>query len=323
MDIRCLPVLCIALLLWPLPSRAAAGGRPEGYGLAARYRGDRGIARDPAVIFAESFEEGGLAGVLRRWQEASNPEDKVLSLSQDVPVGSAGAHSLRMAVTSGQNRTGYLYRQFPRAVDAAFARYYVKYDSQHFAYHCGTHLGGYRPVTPYPQGDPGFPRGDDWMQVEVMPAGSYGSKTPPAWTVACFWPDMKVSADGGYYGNAVSPVHPAPLALDRWQCVEVMLKANTAPDSADGEMALWLDGKLVMAVKQGVPRGRWTGAGFTLAAREGEPFEGFRWRTSRGLKVNFLWLLYNVMEPNPATPVSQVWFDNVVVSTRYIGPLRP
>ncbi len=29
---------------------------PQGRGLAARYPGDRGVARDPAVIFADSFE---------------------------------------------------------------------------------------------------------------------------------------------------------------------------------------------------------------------------------------------------------------------------
>ncbi len=118
------------------------------------------------------------------------------------------------------------------------------------------------------------------MQAEVMPAGRYDDPAPPAWTVACFWPDMKASAGGNYWGNNVNPARPAPLALGRWQCVEVMVKSN-APGKYDGEMALWLDGKLQMHVKQGTPRGTWTGAGFTVMEQAGEPFEGFRWRTSR------------------------------------------
>lgn len=60
----------------------------------------------------------------------------------------------------------------------------------------------------------------------------------------------------------------------------------------------------------------------------GEPFEGFRWRTSDELKVNFLWLLYNVTEDgarmNKVNPsrVNRVWFDDIVVSTAYVGPVQ-
>ena len=39
------------------------------------------------------------------------------------------------------------------------------------------------------------------------------------------------------------PAQPAQVPRGRWQCVEIMLKLNSAPDRADGELALWLDGK--------------------------------------------------------------------------------
>ena len=62
----------------------------------------------------------------------------------------------------------------------------------------------------------------------------------------------------------------------------------------------------------------------------GEPFEGFRWRTSPDLKLNFLWLLHYVTEGSyrqnrveDADPVNRVWFDDVVVATRYVGPIKP
>lgn len=70
--------------------------------------------------------------------------------------------------------------------------------------------------------------------------------------------------------------------------------------------------------------------GFSLVDENGEPFEGFAWRTSKDLKVNFFWLLFYVTEHaahqnkvvNP-NPIARVWFDDIVVATQYIGPVKP
>jgi hypothetical protein len=80
-----------------------------------------------------------------------------------------------------------------------------------------------------------------------------------------------------------------------------------------------------MHVKPGVRRGPWSGMGFTLVEQVGEPFEGFRWRTSNELKVNFFWLLYNVTEAamrQNKVNLSRVWYDDIVVSTAYVGPIQ-
>ena len=42
---------------------------PEGYGLSARYPGDQGIDKDPAVVFAEDFEVANLDELRTRWSE--------------------------------------------------------------------------------------------------------------------------------------------------------------------------------------------------------------------------------------------------------------
>ena len=92
----------------------------------------------------------------------------------------------------------------------------------------------------------------------------------------------------------------------RWYCVEVMLKANSKPDKADGEQAFWIDGELY---------GRFT---------------GFRWRTTDELKINSFWLLYyntdqparHNKDPHPESRVMEVWFDDIVVATEYIGPIH-
>ena len=72
-----------------------------------------------------------------------------------------------------------------------------------------------------------------------------------------------------------------------------MLKANT-PGEADGAQAFWVDGVLL---------GR---------------FEGIRWRDTLALKINDFWLMLYVHE---SERVNRVYFDEVVISREYIGPL--
>jgi hypothetical protein len=331
---------------------------PEGTGLAAKYPGDVGIERDPAVLFAESFEKGSLEEIGRRWGNLSNKDGKVIAFCDDVPPGSTGKRSLQMTATLGQNTGGHLYTRLVRGVDTAFVRLYVKFDAEQFAFPCGVHFVGHNPPTAWPQGNPGRPHGDERMMVEFGPVSESGKHAPPGvWGISGFWSEMKASADGNYWGNLLSPARPMPVASDRWQCLEVMLKCNSAPEKsdlpaataaqADGELALWLDGRLQMHIKPGVRRGPWSGMGFSLVEQGGSPreilrqggegalgnavisrgeaFEGFRWRTSTDLKVNFFWLLHNVteaaMRQNKVT-VSRVWFDDIVVSTAYIGPIQ-
>ena len=80
-----------------------------------------------------------------------------------------------------------------------------------------------------------------------------------------------------------------------------MIEANSAPDKADGRQAMWLDGK---------PAGE---------------FAGILWRNDMDLKVNCLWLEHDGYdEGDPSKQFwkerQSVWFDDVVVATRYIGP---
>lgn len=295
-------------------------------GLAARYPGDRGIARDPAVLFAEDFEEGSIEAIVRRWTEASNKDGAVLALTSGGPSGSG--RCMQMTATLGKNTGGHLYRRLPREEDRLYARFYVRFAEDAPYIHHFVTLGGYRPATNWPQGGAGErPRGDDRITVGIEPHGDGGALAAPgAWTFYAYWQEMKISADGRYWGNAIRSERPAMVPRGRWQCVEVMLKLNSAPERADGELALWLDGIPTYRIAQGVPRTSWTGMGFRTGEL-GQPFEGFRWRNSTDLKLNFFWLLHYVTENaarqnNVANPpaVNRVWFDDIVVATEYIGP---
>jgi hypothetical protein len=302
----------------------------EGSGLAARYPQDHGIGSDRRVLLAEDFETGTIDAIGRRWGEVRNEGGQALAFSQDVPPGSGGKRSLQMTATLGESTGGHLYTRLPRGVDTAFARFYVKFAPEAGYIHHFVTLGGYNPPTPYPQGHAGErPRGDDRIHVGIEPYGDYGRYPAPGiWNFYAYWPEMKISADGKYWGNGLRPARPARVPRGRWQCVEIMLKLNSTPERLDGELALWLDGKPAAHFARGARRGSWSGMGFGLLGEGGEPFEGFRWRTSNDLKVNFLWLLYYVTEDtarqnhvtNPPR-ASRVWFDNVVVSTAYVGPI--
>ena len=104
----------------------------------------------------------------------------------------------------------------------------------------------------------------------------------------------------------------------KWTCVEVMVKMNAVGES-NGEMALWIDGKAVSRLGKGFPKGRWEfdkfnpgqgGEGVRWSDMKrgpenfevpegGLPFEGFRWRTTKELDLNYLWVyLYITKAPN-------------------------
>lgn len=313
-------------------SGSARGILPQGPGLSAKYPGDAGISGDPAVLVAETFEEASLESILGRWDDVSNEDGKVLALSKDVPTDSAGTQSLQITATLGENEGGHLYRRLPRGVEQLYSRFYVKFPDEAQYIHHFVHVGGYNPPTPYPQGGAGTrPRGDDRVTAGIEPTGCYGSyPAPGVWNFYCYWPEMKISADGKYWGNGLRPAEDVLIPVDTWQCVEVMMKLNSSPDSHDGELALWVDGKLRGHFTQRASRTEWSGEGFRLTEAGGEPFEGFRWRTSADLKLNFFWLLHYVTEgayqmqgvahPKPANVVR---FDDIVVATKYIGPVVP
>ncbi|MGQ9463595.1 MAG: hypothetical protein ACUVRR_11180 [Candidatus Fervidibacter sp.] len=326
--------LSLALFLvcfLPQPIDTSSIELPQGFGLSARYPGDVGIENEPTVLFAENFERGTFSELAARWGDISNKDGKVMSFSSDIPPESSGKRSLMMTATLGENTGGHLYTRF-RGVDIAFARFYVKFaEDCGYIHHFAT-IGGYNPSTPWPQGGAGErPRGDDRVTVGIEPFGDYGRFPPPGiWNFYCYWHEMKISANGKYWGNGLRPSKPQVVPRGKWQCVEVMLKLNSEPQKSDGELALWLDGKLVAHFVKGVKRSRWTGMGFSLVDENGEPFEGFVWRTSKDLKINFFWLLFYVTEHaarqnkvvNP-NPIARVWFDDIVVATQYIGPVKP
>ena len=93
-------------------------------GLASRYKGDKGIEKDPDVIFVENFEDS-LDAVKARWESVQNID--IMSLSADVPEASAGKHSLLMTHVGGKGNGGHLYRRLLPGYEQLYVRFYVKF----------------------------------------------------------------------------------------------------------------------------------------------------------------------------------------------------
>lgn len=317
--------LITGLVVFAVMHSAGAASKsqlPEGNkGLAAKYPGDRGIEKDGDVIFVEKFDQPSLEQLFKRWENVKNK--KILSFSSDVPKGSADKKSLQIRHVGGQSTGGHLYRRLKPGHDQVFARFYVKFDPDCAAiHHFGTRLGGINPSSPWPIGKAGLrPTGRDHFSIAIEPHGKKWT-----WDYYNYWRDMHVHGDGKYWGTPFIRDPAFKVARGKWICVEMMVKTNRPVGSSNGEQAFWIDGRLwrkdgqiVSHVGQGFPKGRWTGGWYTPDPK-GKPFEGFKFRDVKSLDINYLWAMLYITKA-PKGHVSKVWFDNIVVAKKYIGPI--
>jgi hypothetical protein len=275
-------------------------------GIAAQYPGDEGLEKDPRVLFVEDFETGTLEEIAARW--GGHRLAGTWDLASDLPAGSPGKRSLHLSVgpDGPKSHSGaYLYTH-TRGVDRLHARFYVKFHPKHGYLHHFVMLIADREPTPWPKGWAGHkPAGDDHFISSIEPWSDWGKVAAPgAWNFYSYWQDMKPDGRGDYWGNSFW-ANGDPIPRGQWICMEVMIQANSA-GASDGEQAFWIDGKRV---------------GY---------FKGIRWRSTDLLKLNSFWLQYDVCQnspqhnndPTPNEREYEVWFDDVVLATDYIGPVR-
>ena len=292
-----------------------------GSGLASKYARDKGIENDADVVFAENFEEGSLDAVKSRWENVTNIE--IMSLSKDVSQASAGKRSLLMSHTGGKDSGGHLYRRLLPGYEQLYLRFYVKFDPDCFPIHHFVHVGGYNPATAWPQGGAGIrPAGNERFTTGVEP---YGEKW--RWDFYSYWMGMRSSPDKASWGHDFINDENLRAEKGKWICVELMMKMNNPVTESNGEQAMWIDGKLwskdgqvISHLGKSFPKGKWVWDSFNPDPN-GLPFEGFQWRNTDKLNLNFLWLLLYITK-SPPGHLSKVWFDDIVVAKNYIGPIN-
>lgn len=275
-------------------------------GLAAKYPGDAGIERDPAVLFADNFESGDL----KKWDERRG------TAASSTAHPHSGNGCVHMPMERGKNQGGDTIKWFLPGADAVYARFYVKFSANYQYAHHFVWLSANHSRNKWASfGKAGLkPDGLTYFSTAMEPWFAWGKNPPPGEVnLYAYYPDMEADPKmNRYWGNAFFPPGPGKGTsagnhrvvppLDRWQSWEFMLQANSAPGKADGHQAMWVDGKLA-----------------------GE-FNGIRWRENLDLKVNCLWLEHYGFDPGDPTkqfwPENQsVWFDDVVVAREYIGPM--
>jgi hypothetical protein len=278
---------------------AGQGKWPSGPGIAAARVGDAGLRDHPDVIFADDFESGQVG---ESWDETSNKDGKVLTLADPGKDAGHGTRSLRVEARLGHNTGGGLTKWFAPA-DPVFIRFYTRFDDGcNYVHHFVTLRAnkGLRGADKWSGfGGAGLkPEGSTRFSTAIEPWGNWAAWTPPGrWNFYSYWHEMAPARDGKFWGNSFG-VPSAPLIpRGKWIGVEFMLKHNT-PGKPDGEQAFWIDGVL---------QGHW---------------QGINWRTDAGLNANALTLESYVTERWTKQEVNVVWFDNVVIARRYIGPMR-
>lgn len=268
------------------------------------------------VIFREDFEASSMKEMLEGWNAASSKNVEGMMLTQDVPGPSSGKQSLMMTHNPGTDEGGHLFKSFPEGYDSLFVRFYVKFPTRKVLHHF-VKLGGYNPATSYPQGNAGNrSKGDESFVTGIEAIGNSWN-----WDFYTYWMHMRGSPNPGkYWGNSFQPNPTVQIPKGEWICVEFMVKMNIPVSAYNGEQALWINGKKVQHLGENFPKGDWTWGKF-LPNPDGAPFEGFQWRTDEKLNLNFFWLDY-YMAKGIKGEVEKILFDDIIISTKYIGPMK-
>jgi len=240
------------------------------------------------VLFQEDFE-GSISQIKSHFGNGSTGPE--VALSSDRPAASAGRQSL--VLRGGQSATPSFYHRLPQNEAQLYARYYVKYQGVDGFWHSGLYLGGYLPPSDWPQGDAGLkgvrPNGDKLISIGLEPQGT---SVPKRLDFYMNWIDMKGPAyQGQYYGRTMLRTENVTIVAGAWRCVEVMAKLNSSGSTRDGELALWVDGNLVRHFRPGSPLGSWDSSGNWVTSSSGQPFEGFLWRDTTSLGLNWVKLM--------------------------------
>ena len=268
--------------------------------LALGFSAEAAEAQDPAkddpnVFFFEDFEDDNFSN----WDDGSWKDSSRLRLETEESKVFAGGQSLELIAQVGKETGGNLKKWFMPGFDRIYARWYCKFAED---FDQGNHMHFVHLVANEADnkwsgfGKAGIrPSGVDFFTSGLEPWRDWGRAPAPGYlNFYSYFPDMKISRDGHYWGNSFVGDEKVQIERGRWYCMEMMLKANT-PGKKDGAQAFWVDGK-----------------------RSGY-FDNIRWRDTDDLKINCFWLLLYI---HNSTRVNQVWFDNVAVSTAPIGPAR-
>lgn len=304
-------LLCATVLLANQVLAQGLPPLPEGdTGIAARYAADKDIGNDAAVLWHDDFETGQLPG---RYDNLF--QRNLVSIAADRAKAHSGDRCIEMTIPrSDKEISNGIVKNLSPAQDVIFIRYYSKFDHRFDAIgssHNGSYVAAISPGRP--MSTPGQ-KADGKNKFEVAYEnwrGDEKTSSPGELNVYCYHPEQRSQYGDHFFPTGlVSPNTSKPgdfgpafvkrpniiQKLDQWYCYELMVQANT-PGERNGRIACWLDGKLVA------------------------DFPNLRLRDVPDLKLNTAVLGLHIKN-NPRSETTK-WYDDFVIATSYIGPMRP
>ncbi|MHC4914655.1 MAG: hypothetical protein ACYTGB_04105 [Planctomycetota bacterium] len=315
-------ILVAALLLPALYSRGGEAAAkleklPEGNtGIAARYPGDRGIEKDPAVVFADDFEACSSAADLRKKWDVLIHEAN-LSIAGESATANGGKKSLLITVPKRkQPLAAGVDRTLAETRDVLFVRWYMKFEEGWLVKGGSVHNGASISSRYFRNGraTPGVRADGRNKFLANFECENATGPSPGSLNVYLYWPkqfdrwgdhlypsgtvvpNSHSRSGAATFGKQFVPRKDFTPQLGRWYCYESMLKANT-PGRRDGRLAMWVDGRLVA------------------------DFPNMRLRDVGELKIDRFGI--GVYIARNTERENRKWHDDVVAATSYIGPTAP
>lgn len=287
--------LSLARLTAAEPLLVTAQTRADAQALAA-------LERPGVVFFSDDFES---EASLKNYFEIRGQQEGHAQLVTDAKLAHAGRGAIQFTAvnrnggSSGAGASGWFG---PAGRERVHLRRYIRFAAdydQGNLNHTGGGLSGLRGADKwYAMGKAGLkPDGDDYFSCRFEPWRDWGRQPAPGYMfLYTYWWEMKRDKDGNFWGNMLGPAEGERITLerDRWYCLEQMIKVNE-PGRDDGELAAWVDGKLYIHYK------------------------GIRWRTSADVQIKRFEIGVYVHQ---ARKDNTVWYDDVALSTGYIGPAK-
>ncbi|MBK8979858.1 MAG: hypothetical protein IPM29_28505 [Planctomycetes bacterium] len=267
------------------------------------------LERPGTVLFRDDFESDES---LAHWFEIRGRDDGRAARIEDPELAHGGRCAMRFVApardgaSSGAGASAWLG---PDGYERVHFRRYIRFAADYDQGNLNHTGGGLAAVAGRGRwdemGKAGIrPTGDDRFTIGFEPWRDWGRQPAPGYMfVYAYWMDMRRDRDGNYWGNMLGPEPERRVVppRGRWVCLETMVKANTIagdgpPDErarADGELAAWIDGQLYLH------------------------YDGIRWRRSELVRVKRFDIGIYIHQ---ATRDNEVLYDDVVVSTGYVGP---
>lgn len=271
------------------------------FGLAAKSSFDKGLRSDASVIFSTDFESEKWAA---EWTNAGHL--KVIDTVDADPrrrFEPLRGKALRVRIAEGStgalNTTFKFMREIGKEPEEIFVRYYLRLASDWNQ----TLQGGKMPGISGTYGVAGWggrksdgtngwsARGSFHLSIPrdnplggLHPIGTY-----------CYHADMQ-----GRYGNIWlwQNDYRGFLESNRWYSIEQYLKLNT-PGKKNGIIRAWVDGRLAFEKSD------------------------IRFRHVDSLKIEQVWMNVYHGGTKPSPYDQHLYIDNVVIATKYIGPMKP